>query len=189
MSWEFNCLIKVVVDFNPDRFMSEYNFSMLSRGISKKKSTECSYALPSTCSGTSRQSRKIAPIWCSCDYTGDLKVVLFARVDWNLSVKHPCSVINGLFLRWSFLAAWNWANNWLRRFNQSLRPLVQWRHTTPPPMDWSTLSRSTQQSKEAWKRFGWSQLGFQCTSFWKQGCMCGCFVPDSYLVSINLSQS
>ena len=37
MSWEFKCLIKVVVDFNPDRFMSEYNFSMLSRGISKKK--------------------------------------------------------------------------------------------------------------------------------------------------------
>ena len=27
-----------MVDFNPDRFMSDYNFSMLSRGISEKKS-------------------------------------------------------------------------------------------------------------------------------------------------------
>lgn len=123
--------------------MSEYNFSMLSRGISEKKSPNAQTPFRALVLVPQGKVEKR-----SFDLTGHLKVAFFARVDWNSTVKHPCSVIKGLFLRWSFLAEWNWANNWLRRFNQSLRPLVQWLHTTPPPMDWSTLSRSTPQSKE-----------------------------------------
>ena len=73
-----------MVDFNPDTFMSEYNFSMLSRGISGKNQTPFR-ALVLVPRGKVEKG--------SFDLTGHLRVAL------KLDSETSTSVIKGLFLR------------------------------------------------------------------------------------------